>query len=171
MISTFLGIDPGLSGALALYDPAADALTVYDVPVHELKRNGKTKREVDAQGLVDLIVSLAADRPRAFIENSTPMPGQGAASTFAFGKTFGILFGVLAAQKLVIERVAPVKWKRDLAVPKDKDGARARASTLLPAHSANWPLVKHDGRAEAALIALWGSRQFEAFQPQEGEQP
>lgn len=157
MTRAFLGIDPGLSGALALYEPVADALTIYDVPVHELTRNSKAKREVDAQGLVDLVAALSADRPTVFLENSTPMPGQGAASTFSFGKTFGIIYGVCAAQKLVIHKVAAVKWKRDLAVPKDKDGARARASVLLPAHTKNWPLKKHDGRAEAALLALYGA--------------
>lgn len=163
MAGSFLGVDPGLSGALAWFDPAEDHLSVHDVPIHALTRNGKNKHEVDVQGLVDLIGQLAGRRPLVVIENSTPMPGQGSASTFSFGKTYGILYGVLAAHKLVIERVAPVKWKRALDVPKDKDGARARASVLLPTHSANWPLKKHDGRAEAALLALYGSR---AFQPQ-----
>ena len=157
-MTVFLGIDPGLSGALALYRPLGDHLTILDVPVHELTRNGKHKREVDVQRLADMIADVADDAPIVLIENSTPMPGQGAASTFAFGKTFGLLYGVCAAHKLVIHKVAPAKWKRDLAVPKDKDGARARASVLMPAHSRNWPLKKHDGRAEAALIALWGSR-------------
>lgn len=165
-MSVILGVDPGLSGALALYRPQAGRLEVWDVPVHELTRNGKNKREVDVQGLVDLVADFADECPLVIIENSTPMPGQGAASTFSFGKTYGILYGVLAAHKLVIERVAPVKWKRALDVPKDKDGARARASVLLPTHSTHWPLKKHDGRAEAALLALYGSR---AFQPQESQ--
>jgi hypothetical protein len=53
-------------------------------------------------------------------------------------------------------------------VPKAKDGARARASQLLPAGVQLWPLVKHDGRAEAALLALYGVRQLggaAAFSP------
>ena len=69
-----------------------------------------------------------------------------------------LLYGVVAGRKLTIERVAPQKWKRALAVPADKDGARARASVLLPKHSGHWPLKKHDGRAEAALIALYGAK-------------
>lgn len=153
-----LGVDPGLCGALALYDDEIDQLEVWDVPTHALTRNGKNKTEVDVQGLVDLVDYVAIHRPRVFIENSTPMPGQGSASTFSFGKTFGLLYGVMAGRKLVLERIAPVKWKKALAVPKDKDGARARASVLLPAHSGHWPLKKHDGRAEAALIALYGAR-------------
>jgi hypothetical protein len=49
-------------------------------------------------------------------------------------------------------------WKKALGVPADKDGARARASQLMPENAWLWPLVKHDGRAEAALIAYWGIR-------------
>lgn len=153
-----LGIDPGLSGALALYDSELDLLEVWDVPIHALTRNGKAKNEVDVQALVDLADAVFVHRPKVFIENSTPMPGQGSASTFAFGKTFGLLYGVMAGRKLVIERVSPMRWKKALGVPKDKDGARARASVLLPAHSGHWPLKKHDGRAEAALIALYGAK-------------
>jgi len=48
-----------------------------------------------------------------------------------------------------------------LRVPAAKDAARARASQLLP-HAANqWPLKKHDGRAESACIAYWGLRQLQ----------
>jgi hypothetical protein len=45
-------------------------------------------------------------------------------------------------------------------VPKAKDAARARASQLLPQAAHQWPLKKHDGRAESALIALYGARQL-----------
>jgi hypothetical protein len=43
-----------------------------------------------------------------------------------------------------------------------KDGARARASELFRGGAVHWPLVKHDGRVEAALIALWGIRALNA---------
>jgi crossover junction endodeoxyribonuclease RuvC len=64
----------------------------------------------------------------------------------------------LAALGVPMSFVAPATWKRALQVPAAKDGARARASQLLPAAAGHWPLVKHDGRAEAALIALYGLR-------------
>ncbi|MBC7907617.1 MAG: hypothetical protein H7Y60_12860 [Rhodospirillaceae bacterium] len=47
--------------------------------------------------------------------------------------------------------------QRLLALPADKDGARARASQLLPAHAGLWCRAKYDGRAEAALIAYYGA--------------
>lgn len=159
-MSTFLGIDPGLSGAIALYEPATGILHVADIPVHELRRNGKLRREPDAQAICNIIADCA-NRPKltVWIEHVSAMPGEGAVGAFTFGKVVGLLTGICAANRLVVERVTPSVWKRAMAVPGDKDSARARASQLLPEHSRNWPLKKHDGRAEAALIALYGSQQ------------
>ncbi len=47
----FLGIDPGKTGALALYDPATGALEVSDVPILEV--NGK--RVVDHYSLARIV--------------------------------------------------------------------------------------------------------------------
>ena len=158
-MSAILGIDPGLSGAIALYLPESDTLFVADVPTHELKRNGKLRREPDVQGICNIVADCALRHTlTVWIEHVSAMPGEGAVGAFTFGKIVGLLTGVCAANRLVIERVTPSVWKRALAVPSDKDGARARASQLMPAHSRNWPLKRHDGRAEAALIALYGAQ-------------
>jgi crossover junction endodeoxyribonuclease RuvC len=91
------------------------------------------------------------------------MPGQGVSGVFAFGKAYGVVIGVLAAHGVPMTFVSPVKWKKALQVPASKDGARARASQLLPQAASEWPLVKDSGRAEAALIAYWGIQQFHAI--------
>lgn len=159
-MTAILGIDPGLSGAIALYVPNGDILYVADIPTHELRRNGKLRREPDIQAICDIVADCAV-RPylKVYIEHVSAMPGESPVGAFTFGKVVGLLTGICAANKLVIERVTPSVWKRAMAVPADKDGARARASQLLPKHSHQWPLKKHDGRAEAALIALFGSQQ------------
>lgn len=157
--AAYLGIDPGLSGAVALYIPANDTLHVGDVPVHELKRNGKTRREVDVHTLTTMLRDCAAYRPTVWIEHVSAMPGEGAVGAFTFGKVVGLLTGVCVALDLPLERVTPSVWKKAMGVTSDKDGTRARASALMPRHAGSWPLKKHDGRAEAALIALYGARQ------------
>jgi crossover junction endodeoxyribonuclease RuvC len=161
------GIDPGLSGGVAFLDTAAGAvLDVADMPTLALTRGGKNKREVDMHALARLI---AERRPgHAFVEQVGAMPGQGVSSVFAFGKSFGIAMGVLAATGIPMTFVAPIAWKRALRVPAAKDGARARASQLLPAAAHLWPLVKHDGRAEAALIGIYGLRMLHTIA---GDQP
>jgi crossover junction endodeoxyribonuclease RuvC len=154
-----VGIDPGLSGALFFLNPDNPVTgEAFDIPTHLLTRGGKNKREIDIAGLIGI---LAARRlTHAFVEQVGSMPGQGVSSVFAFGKCFGILLGVLAARSVPLTLVAPVRWKRALNVPKAKDAARARASQLMPQAAHQWPLKKHDGRAEAALIALYGAHQL-----------
>ena len=47
--------------------------------------------------------------------------------------------------------------------PADKDGARARASQLLPWAAHQWARAKDDGKAEASLIALYGKNAVNAI--------
>jgi hypothetical protein len=75
---------------------------------------------------------------------------------FAFGRGFGSILGVLAALRVPVELVTPATWKRTLSVPAGKDGARLRASQLLPAHGGHWRRAKDDGRAEASMLAWYG---------------
>jgi crossover junction endodeoxyribonuclease RuvC len=148
------GIDPGLDGAIAFLD--AEDLTVADMPVLLLNRGGKRKRELDPHGVARLLRTTSIDH--AFVEAVGARPGQGVTSMFSLGRSLGIIIGVLAALDIPLTMASPAAWKRSLGVPKAKDGARARASQLLPAAAAQWPLKKHHGRAEAALLALHGSR-------------
>lgn len=144
------GIDPGLKGAVAIYNGVR--LHVFDMPTLTVKR-----QEVDA----GLLARYLSDQPidHAWIEQVGSMPGNSAHAMFAFGEGFGIVKGVLAALAVPLSSVRPAKWKNALAVPADKDAARGRASQLFPAFADKWPLKKHDGRAEAALIALYGLQQ------------
>jgi crossover junction endodeoxyribonuclease RuvC len=158
--ATIVGVDPGLSGALFFIDPN-HPLTgeAVDIPTHVLTRGGKKKREID---VVQLIHVLALRRiTHAFVEQVGAMPGQGVSSVFAFGKGYGVILGVLAARSIPLSLIPPVRWKREMRVLKDKDGARARASQLLPDAADQWPRVHHHGRAEAALLALYGARQLQ----------
>jgi crossover junction endodeoxyribonuclease RuvC len=149
------GIDPGLSGAIALRDTDDGSMRVVDIPTFSLSRNGKNKREIDA---VTLSIMLDLSIGHAFVEQVGAMPHQGVSGVFAFGKSYGIIIGVLAARGVPMTFVNPRVWKKSLGVPAAKDGARARASQLMPSSAEWWTRVKDDGRAEAALIAYWGIR-------------
>lgn len=153
-----LGIDPGVSGAMALYDPAEGALEVTDTPV--LFRNvGKTKRRIiDAYQVARFIDERSSEIAVVYIEQVGVRPQEGAVGAFSFGEGFGLLKGICIANFLRVETVTPQAWKRAMAVKGDKDQSRARASVLFPRAVGAWPLKKHDGRAEAALIALYGAQ-------------
>lgn len=179
-----LGIDPGLDGALAFYDPRSGALEVQDMPTVSFKRRARARggealfagidedapeaaapksakarlvRRVDAAGLAGAIL-VNGEVDVAFVEFVSASPQMGVTSAFNFGCGYGQVLGVLAGRGIPYTAVPPAVWKVRLSVPREKSAARARASQLLPKHAHLWPLAKHDGRAEAALIALYGSK-------------
>lgn len=151
-----LGIDPGLDGAIAVALPRS--LRIHDMPTLSILRGGKNKREIDLAALAKLLAPLPMVVCHAFVEQVGAMPGQGVTSMFSFGRSYGSILGILAALKVPVTHVPPVRWKKALQVPAGKDAARSRASQLLPDSTDLWPLKKHDGRAEAALIAEYGRR-------------
>ena len=102
--------------------------------------------------------AAAKDIKLAIIEEVHAMPNQGVTSMFNFGMTYGIIKGIIAANFSQIHYVRPQVWKGVLQVPADKKLSRARATELFPAYSNQWCKAKWDGRAEAAMIALYGSK-------------
>jgi len=158
----FIGVDPGLSGAIAAYCPDNENLIYFATPTLEITRNGKKKRAFDHQELarkMDEIVDLigANNIKRVVIEKVGAMPGQGVSSMFSFGTSYGAVVQAIADHFLRIEHVTPQVWKKAMKVTADKDSSRARASQLLPRHCGAWSRVKDDGVAEATLMALYGA--------------
>lgn len=145
------GIDPGVAGAIALLEDDR-LLQVLDMPTFQMK----TKRTINADGISTTLRDWQPDH--VFLELVGSRPGEGHVGAFSFGEGVGVLRGVVAALQLPITRVTPAQWKQALKVPAAKDGARARATQLFPRAAAQWSRVKDDGRAEAAMIGLWGWR-------------
>lgn len=159
MTRYILGIDPGLHGALAFYDPAADALHVHDMPTLVVAKAGKNRTVINEPALAQLIDNCSQDIGEAWLEQVGTRPGEGAVGAFTFGRVYGLIRGVLVANFIRVHDVTPQVWKKALRVTGDKDESRLRASHTFPKHTHLWPLKKHDGRAEAALIARYGALQ------------
>lgn len=162
-----VGIDPGLTGAIASSDGE-----VYDMPtVTKGKGTGVIKSHVDGIEAYRIIYhfyeqSLFQSRKMVvYIEEQvyrkTFKPGgieipQGGSSIFSLGDSYGavrVLPGLLGV-KLV--HVMPAKWKKALGLSTDKEVSRATAINLFP----NAPLhaKKHHNRAEALLLAYYGQK-------------
>jgi crossover junction endodeoxyribonuclease RuvC len=143
-----LGIDPGISGAIAFYFPDhPERISVEDMPI--------VAGEVDAVTLAKRISAMAPDV--AILERVNAMPGQGVSSTFKFGRSYGVVIGVIGAATIPLHLVTPAKWKGHLRLSSDKEMARALALRLFPACSDHFKRKKDHGRAEAALIARYGA--------------
>lgn len=157
----FIGIDPGLYGAIAALSDCGD-LTVWDMPIHNLARSGKAKNEIDHVELARIMDCLTKSGVRlAMVEKVWSRKDEGPSSAFAFGRAFGIALGIAAAQFWRVELVSPQRWKKAMGTTSDKDSSRHRASELLPRHAGNWHRVKDDGRAEAALLAEYARRIYQ----------
>ena len=147
-----MAIDPGLSGAIAVFRDGELAETI-DMPTHTLTRNQATKRQVSASGLAD--VFRTCNPGHVVVEKVHAMPGQGVTSMFSFGRSFGVIEGILAALILPATYVTPTIWTKGIGRGYGKDASRARACELFPQHQKMFARVKDDGRADAALIGAW----------------
>jgi len=159
-----LAADPGLHGALCAFDEVSGrVLQLDDMPIRTTKRrNGAVRTTIDEAGVIDWFLGQKLLGATRFIcEQVSGLPGQSAPAAFAFGHGFGVLLMASRMLHYDVQQVRPVLLKAAMHVPSgaDKSAAMALASELLPLDAWRWPLKKHDGRAEAALIALYGSRQ------------
>jgi len=154
-----LGIDPGISGALALVERdgrgTLKVLRIEPLPLwSEQTKTGKTRRYLDLPPLLELLASMEADC--IVCERMIAAPGISGSTAFSMGATMGVLQAALRAHgarhKLVVSSV----WKRALDCPPDKEAARLFAGRLFGSDDF-WPLKKDHNKAEAALIAAWGS--------------
>jgi hypothetical protein len=88
-----IGIDPGVSGAIALLDSAGTLLEVADMPT--LRDGAKNRASVNAPLLAEIVYRWHAGA--AFVELVGVRPGEGAVGAFSFGRSRGVVDGVLAA--------------------------------------------------------------------------
>jgi|TARA_R110000787_G_scaffold250820_1_gene356388 crossover junction endodeoxyribonuclease RuvC len=141
------GIDVGAKGAIGLIYADGTAY-VYDMPVFS--------KEINAAAVAEIFREFRPDHVYIEAVNSF---GMGRTSAFNFGQGVGAIKGVLAALAIPFTPVAPTKWKKSFSLGRDKDESRAVATRLFPTLAAQFTRKKDDGRAEALLIAKWGTEQ------------
>lgn len=146
-----LGVDPGLHGAMALYDPTNDEL----IRVHSMPLDKKTN-QIDTFALALVFDSLAKDVVFAVLEEVNAMPGQGVTSMFNFGQSFGLVKGMLASYNIPVYLVRPAIWKGSMGLGRDKEDSRVMAIKMFGEQY--FPRKKDEGKAEAALLAHFGKR-------------
>ena len=157
--SITIGIDPGYTGAIAVFSGGYPK-TVYDMPVIKI---GK-RTELDEMGLFAIFDNLIFESNFpgsvfAYVEKAQTMPGQGIASTGRYLVGYGQILGMLAGLRIPKTLVHPRTWKaammRDMR--KEKGASVLRCQQLFPDFATeNLKLKKHHGRADSLLIGFWG---------------
>ena len=152
-----IGIDPGISGAIAIFeDGVLDC--VVDMPTLKIASGKTMKSHISAIGLVQILGTwaLVSDgQAHIVIEKVGALPGNGSVSMFNFGRSAGIIEGVVAAMQFPSTYVTPQQWTKAVGRAAGKDASRMRAMELFPTRADLFKRAKDDGRADAALIAYW----------------
>ena len=146
-MKTYIGIDPGKSGALALLTEDGQCTVV---PFNESAYTAILK---------------AASGPSSIccLEKVGAMPGQGVVSMFNFGHNLGYIEGLLQAFDIPYQLVPPQTWKKEFCVTSDKNTSIEVCRKLFP-HVCLLPTARSrkpsDGMAEAMLMAEYARRRF-----------
>lgn len=155
----YLGIDPGLSGAVAAIHPDG-RVELFDVPTVKAKRG--------QDYIVPEMVKLLAPYPtgKATLEMSA-VTGRtqkedttqtSARQGFKIGYGRGLWVGILATHGIACETVLAAVWKREFGlIGRDKRASREQACALFPAVRAVLARRRPDF-SEALLLAEWGRR-------------
>lgn len=148
-----LAVDVGRAGALALFDADGVLLDIADMPTLD---DGPACRPTVNGPLLAAIVRRWAPA-EAVVEHVAARPGEAPSGAFAFGRSRGVIEGVLADQAVPVRFVTPSWWKRRVGIPAGrdhKDMARSVAIARWPDHADLFARAKDHDRAEAALIGL-----------------
>ena len=150
-----IGIDPGLSGAIAILDEKK-VVSIFDMPV--MSEGKKNKRQLNSAQLVSIMKEHKNNNEEmaVVVEQVNAMPGQGVTSMFNFGQSFGAIKGVCAALNLPIYFVRPSKWKKHFElINSAKDASRTKVIEMYPSLSNQLIRKKDVNKTDAILIARY----------------
>ena len=152
----YIGIDPGLHGAIAVLSSEGELVEIIDAPVTNIGTKGKVKNVYVESSIVsffekykDAIVG---------IEKQQAMTKQGVTSTFQTGYGFGMYIGMISALHMPTHIITPQKWKKEMmyGMGKEKSASCIKAQQLFPNAELFTPRGRAlDGRADALLIATY----------------
>jgi crossover junction endodeoxyribonuclease RuvC len=156
-VSFIIGVDPGFNGGITRlnFNGLGEPVMVHDMPTVPGPR-GKT--ELNHPEVFRLFSCYATSGPTVvWLEKVGVHPRDGKVGAFSFGRQVGALEMAVAAHGHVLRYVTPAVWKNYFGLSADKGVARGYAMKRFPALADQFSRVRDDGRAESALIALYGA--------------
>ena len=131
MSTWIIGIDPGVTGAMAAMNHLGEVLRVIHTPVTPVVTSGKTRHKINIPLAVeffreiDTLAKAQSARLVVYIEQVSSRPTDGGIQGFNFGRNFGQWEGVVVTLGFPLQFVTPQVWKRQMisktvAMPKMK---------------------------------------------------
>lgn len=163
----YIGVDPGLTGAIACLSASGVYISVLDLPTMASgAKRGAVKNRVNVAGVKQILNGWLGDNDPdlscVYLEDPEPMPRfadgkriqPGSAGVKSLGLSIGLIEGLCIGMGIRIELVKPNIWKGYSGLPRDKEICRAKAIALYP--RAPLSAKAHHNRAEAILLARYG---------------
>ena len=160
-----LGIDPGATGALALFCPEDGLIKgVWDMPNTQMTlTTGKKTNRVNIKALIKLFLEIQdkvhyekVSRFIVHIEKVQAFGKQSAPAAFNFGVAAAIPQTIAETFGLEIIMIPPQTWKRQFNLQASvKSDSRLLVQKMFPSLFDTFKLVKHTDRADAVLIACY----------------
>lgn len=165
-----IGIDPGLTGALAFIDTATGAVNIDEIPTRQRRTGGEVAKAVDGEALSTLVRQrVPADCAALSVcENVRSFGRSDAARGTAVDslqRSLGAIEAIFDVLRMPCALVDPQAWQRLYGLKgKTKEkrehgalpAAIVTARQLYPAAAPLLARVKDHNRAEALLIAHYG---------------
>ena len=143
----YIGIDPGAKGALAVIQDN-DAVVIPFSKDDYIRYLTDIKQNYPCVCCIEAVHSIS---------------GQGIASSFKFGETYGWLLGMLESIGIPYQPITPQKWKKEFGLASDKAQSVEVCRRLFPDVSlkrTERSKKDDDNLAEACLLALYAKRKF-----------
>jgi len=160
----FIAIDPGIRGAIACIKSNKE-VKIHDTPTKtwEAKsRKDKETKDYDIQACRKLLRKLTKGK-KAIISLEGVHPFLGSkVSNFLLGRSKGIWEAIITSLGLEYNLVPMRSWTIEFFGHKKREDKKAsnlkKAKKLYPQAKKYFKLKKHDGRADALLIAEFTRR-------------
>jgi len=153
----YLGLDPGLSGALAGVDRAGTAIFVLPMPTLQIRTNKSDKSTLDLLAIRDSLRELRVRyRVRACVEKVHAMPKQGVTAMFNFGGNYVALKMGLICCDIPFQEVTPQAWQKKFLAGTGlgkEESLRVALNRFPSVTWSNFAQAKQKGIADALLIA------------------
>jgi len=150
------GIDPGVTGAIAVMD--INNTMIYDMPVITTTNKARKESIVDVREVFKIISRNVKTNCRnvIFLEKTQAMKDS-AMTAFSMGMSRMAIIAVSSILAIPFYDVTPQEWKKYFKLNKcDKDASRGVAIKLFPSLHEELKHKKDHNRAEALLIAEYG---------------
>lgn len=147
---TYLGIDPGSKGAIAVLTPALKHISFHDL-------SGTTPHAI-LQFFEEINTNTSINPLVITIEKVHAIPGTSAGSNFKFGYNVGMINALAEASQIGVRHITPKAWQKQIGVTVKGKAIKKQVAEIAEKLYPNAPIRGSrggllDGRSDALMIA------------------